>query len=418
MAYKGAVKVQKVMVQPINLIFRYLQNRSRVQVWVYENVTTRIEGHIVGFDEYMNLVLDDAEEYNLKTKNRKELGRIMMKGDNITLIQSLDSGKYTKSFVDRCIAYVGENANECVQTNSFLTLPKDALIKLISSDSFALEEEDVWRAVLNWAKYQAGVTQPTAHWTEEERVRVGQHLSGVINHVRLLLIDSQVFAEEVEPTGAVPIELSLERYRYAALPNKFRERSEDKKLQPRVSLSFFAGSQILVQDKISFQRVLNSWYGVPKQSWRLHYRASTHGFSAEAFHRHCDGIAPLFVIALGTRGDICGGFTDVAWNKTSSKGHYIPSDKAFLFSLVNSMNYPPMKFNIIKKPFAICYHKDCGPIFGAGADLLISNNCDMNKDSYSNLPHSYDGENASTSVLMSDYSFTVVDYEVFTLGSK
>lgn len=39
----------------------------------------------------MNLVLDDAEEYHLKTKNRKQLGRIMMKGDNITLIQSLDT---------------------------------------------------------------------------------------------------------------------------------------------------------------------------------------------------------------------------------------------------------------------------------------------------------------------------------------
>lgn len=45
-------------------------------------------------------------------------------------------------------------------------------------------------------------------------MRVCQHLSGVINHVRLLLIDSQVFAEEVEPTGAVPIELSLERYEF------------------------------------------------------------------------------------------------------------------------------------------------------------------------------------------------------------
>jgi len=45
-------------------------------------------------------------------------------------------------------------------------------------------------------------------------VRVCQHLSGVINHVRLLLIDSQVFAEEVEPTGAVPIEMSLERYEF------------------------------------------------------------------------------------------------------------------------------------------------------------------------------------------------------------
>ena len=39
-----------------------------------------------------------------------------------------------------------------------------------------------------------------------------QALSGVIHHVKLLLIDSSVFAEEVEPTGAVPIELSLERY--------------------------------------------------------------------------------------------------------------------------------------------------------------------------------------------------------------
>ena len=48
--------------QPINLIFRYLQNRSRVTVWLYENVNTRVEGHIIGFDEYMNLVMQDAEE--------------------------------------------------------------------------------------------------------------------------------------------------------------------------------------------------------------------------------------------------------------------------------------------------------------------------------------------------------------------
>lgn len=88
MSYKGPQKVQKVMVQPINLIFRYLQNRSRVQVWLFENVNLRIEGHIVGFDEYMNLVLDDAEEYHQKTRNRKQLGRIMLKGDNITLIQN------------------------------------------------------------------------------------------------------------------------------------------------------------------------------------------------------------------------------------------------------------------------------------------------------------------------------------------
>ena len=106
MAYKGSAKVQKVMVQPINLIFRYLQNKSRVQIWLYEQTNVKIEGCIIGFDEYMNVVLDDAEEVcelirlswwhlndalcfqiNTKLKNRANVGRILLKGDNITLIQ-------------------------------------------------------------------------------------------------------------------------------------------------------------------------------------------------------------------------------------------------------------------------------------------------------------------------------------------
>lgn len=36
--------------------------------------------------------------------------------------------------MERCIIYIGENAGECVKTNSFLTLTKEALIKIISSD--------------------------------------------------------------------------------------------------------------------------------------------------------------------------------------------------------------------------------------------------------------------------------------------
>eukprot|EP00038_Savillea_parva_P007345 m.169438 g.169438 ORF g.169438 m.169438 type:complete len:94 (-) comp13101_c0_seq1:1297-1578(-) len=90
MSHRGR-GVQKVMVQPINLIFRFLQNRARVQVWLFEKSDMRIEGRIVGFDEYMNVVLDDAEEVHLKSKERKAVGRIMLKGDNITLIQTVQT---------------------------------------------------------------------------------------------------------------------------------------------------------------------------------------------------------------------------------------------------------------------------------------------------------------------------------------
>uniref|UniRef100_A0A2K6T9T9 Small nuclear ribonucleoprotein E n=1 Tax=Saimiri boliviensis boliviensis TaxID=39432 RepID=A0A2K6T9T9_SAIBB len=41
-----------------------------------------IEACVIGFDEYMNLVLDDS---------RKQLGHFMLKGDNITLLQSVSN---------------------------------------------------------------------------------------------------------------------------------------------------------------------------------------------------------------------------------------------------------------------------------------------------------------------------------------
>jgi hypothetical protein len=117
----------------------------------------------------------------------------------------------------------------------------------------------------------------------------------------------------------------------------------------------------------------------------------------------------------GTRGEISGGFTDVAFTKTNRKGGYIHGERCFLFALSSQQaNFQVAKFDVVKKPYSICYYKDCGPIFGAGADLLIANNCNVNTDSYSNLPHSYDGPIQTT--LFEDYNFKVQEYEVFTLG--
>lgn len=83
-----ATKRQKVMTQPINQIFRLLQNKTRIQIMLYEQTNIRMEGSIIGFDEYMNLVLDDAEELNVKKQTRKSVGRILLKGDNICVLMN------------------------------------------------------------------------------------------------------------------------------------------------------------------------------------------------------------------------------------------------------------------------------------------------------------------------------------------
>ena len=74
------------------MIYKFFQTKSRVEIWLYDNTELRIEGRIIGFDEYMNCVLDEAEEVYLKKNQpeinakRTKLGKIMLKGDNISLI--------------------------------------------------------------------------------------------------------------------------------------------------------------------------------------------------------------------------------------------------------------------------------------------------------------------------------------------
>lgn len=45
----------------------------------------RIEGKLLGFDEYMNLVLEDVEETQ-KDDTKRRLGRIILRGSNVVSI--------------------------------------------------------------------------------------------------------------------------------------------------------------------------------------------------------------------------------------------------------------------------------------------------------------------------------------------
>lgn len=97
MTGRGGGGGRKTLLAPIHFIFSLLQKRSTVSIWLYENLRTRIEGKIrvgvcaqslkglfrltdmQGFDEFMNLVIDDAVEVQLATRDgpekRRQLGK-------------------------------------------------------------------------------------------------------------------------------------------------------------------------------------------------------------------------------------------------------------------------------------------------------------------------------------------------------
>lgn len=96
MTGRGGGGGRRVLLPPINMVFKLLQTHATVSVWLYEQLSVRIEGKIRGFDEFLNLVLDDAVLVGQVTKTqpeetRKPLGRILLKGENITLIQNVSN---------------------------------------------------------------------------------------------------------------------------------------------------------------------------------------------------------------------------------------------------------------------------------------------------------------------------------------
>ncbi|KAG8301181.1 hypothetical protein J6590_058176 [Homalodisca vitripennis] len=88
-SYTAVPKVKKIMVQPINIIFRHIQNQTRVLVWLAEAKNKRFEGDIKGFDEFMDLILFNTEEINIRTNARRKLGTILLRGETIALVQTV-----------------------------------------------------------------------------------------------------------------------------------------------------------------------------------------------------------------------------------------------------------------------------------------------------------------------------------------
>lgn len=72
----------------------HFQKKTRVLIWLYEDTKLQIEGQIIGFDEYMNMTLEDAVE--IIGGKRTEVGRILLKGDSITLLQEANVVAATK----------------------------------------------------------------------------------------------------------------------------------------------------------------------------------------------------------------------------------------------------------------------------------------------------------------------------------
>ena len=133
--------------------------------------------------------------------------------------------------------------------------------------------------------------------------------------------------------------------------------------------------------------------------FRLLYRASRDGYTAEKFHDKCDyKRATVVVTKIQNSEQIVGGYNPLSWNSYSG---CMSTNDSFLFSFVNRNNLQSAKMGYVKDVTnAVECYSNIGPAFGKD-DLFCYDNC-----AWSSYSKSYPNIDIPT-------EFNVDDYEVF-----
>lgn len=145
--------------------------------------------------------------------------------------------------------------------------------------------------------------------------------------------------------------------------------------------------------------------------FKMLYQGSQDGFKPSNFRSKVDKASTLTLIRT-SKGFVFGGYTWQDWN---GERIYKFDPNAFLFSLVNSFNYP-VKLNTIDSLNAIYASSLYGPSFGKEHDFYTYWDWKLNKlVGFSNIGQSFENLVFPNFFLTGSSFFVVEEIEVFQI---
>jgi hypothetical protein len=169
-----------------------------------------------------------------------------------------------------------------------------------------------------------------------------------------------------------------------------------------------------------------------EKRFNLLSRSSHDVFTVKEFHRRCDRRMNTLTLIADTEGNVFGCFTPVKWEsrkwngKSGEESNTRKSDnnlRSFLFTLNNPHGIPPRKFVLKaeRKQYAMYCNSTRCAVLGSGCDILVSDNCNTNRESYTKIgtrwsTTTYENDTTFEDFFTAAKKFTVKEIEVFEIA--
>ncbi|KAG9284950.1 hypothetical protein G9A89_009760 [Geosiphon pyriformis] len=414
---KWVVKLPNVSPIVFELILRYIYGGNII----LEQVDTEIVLAFLATAGFFHLedLYDHLQDYLLEGKTdwlrEHIIATCRVAGQNVAL-------KKLRRF---CKKIKEREPDLIFNSVDFASFEEKSLVRLLQRDDLGMEEIDIWDRLIKWG---------TENTPQQPRVRrssgpnfeaMEKTLHRCIPHIRFFHISAADFHMKVRPwKNIMPPTLYSDLFRFHVDP---KYKPITKRLEARhgaieseiISMRQAALISSWIDRKDCESETSFRTYKAAETPYefQLLLRGSQAGFTAKAFHEHCDNKGPNVVLMkVQNSTEIIGAYNPLHWESNLID---LATTESFLFSMPSKADDNPNHavLSRVKSPkHAIVCAPDNGPTFGAPYAIAMRDNFDDPEKT-----GCCGGTSASYNVSLrspEERYFWVEDYEVFQITRR
>jgi hypothetical protein len=260
------------------------------------------------------------------------------------------------------------------ESDKFINLKAPLLELILKRDDLSLEESVIWDYLIKWTFAQnPSIQEDIKKWSKDEITTMENTLNRFVPLIRFYHISSEDFLDKVYPFKVLLPEDLINNIL------AFHMKKQTVDMQPPRKLKSSYDSIIIDPQHFAIfsswiDKRNNSYYNVRNipYDFKLLYRASRDGDTAEAFHSRCDNKgATIIITKIKNSERIVGGYNPLSWD---SNNNYKYTCDSFIFSFINKNYLQSAKVGYSNgNAKSIGDYLSYGPIFGSGNDLGFYN---------------------------------------------